>query len=64
MGFNGEHFEGIEHTGGRLEVDFGFAGGGVGELTEEKPGILSLEVNEFVKAGVGLWSVLGHFYLV
>jgi len=63
LGFDGEHFEGVEHAGGGFEVDLGFASGGVGELAKEKACVLGLEVNEFVETGVGCGLIVHWIFL-
>ena len=52
-GFGGEHFEGIDHGFGRAEIDLLFAAMGIWDLTEEQPGVLGLENDEFVEPGIG-----------
>jgi hypothetical protein len=52
-GFGFQHFEGIDDGLGGAEVDFLFAGMGIGDLAEEKAGVLGLEDDELVEAGIG-----------
>jgi hypothetical protein len=52
-GFGSEHFKRVDDGSCGAEVDLFFAAVGIGDLAEEKPGILGLEDDELIEPGIG-----------